>query len=108
LKDDYPLSGSAFDDEDDEDEDEWAGDDNAWTEEAEAEEDNEGKDESTAYLEFLSEEAQKFSNLEGEDSDDDLGEESLLETPLDKVEPYALFRDALSFSSFCGWEEKQY
>ena len=39
--------------------------------------------------------AQKFSNLEGEDSDDELGEESLLETPLDKVEPYQLFRNAL-------------
>lgn len=38
--------------------------------------------------------AQKFGNLE-EESDDELGEESLLETPLDKVEPYGLFRDAL-------------
>ena len=38
--------------------------------------------------------AQKFSNLENE-SEDELGEESLLETPLDKVEPYQLFRDAL-------------
>ncbi len=38
--------------------------------------------------------AQKFGNLEN-DSDDELGEESLLETPLDKVEPYQLFRNAL-------------
>lgn len=38
--------------------------------------------------------AQKFGNLDDE-SDDELGEESLLETPLDKVEPYGLFRDAL-------------
>ena len=38
--------------------------------------------------------AQKFGNLENE-SEDELGEESLLETPLDKVEPYQLFRDAL-------------
>jgi importin-7 len=38
--------------------------------------------------------AQKFGNIEN-DSDDELGEESLLETPLDKVEPYQLFRDAL-------------
>ena len=27
--------------------------------------------------------------------EDELEEESLLETPLDKVEPYTLFRDAL-------------
>jgi len=38
--------------------------------------------------------SQKFGNLENE-SEDELGEESLLETPLDKVEPYQLFRDAL-------------
>ena len=39
--------------------------------------------------------AQKFQNLEDNDSDDELGEESLLETPLDKIEPYQLFRGAL-------------
>jgi hypothetical protein len=39
--------------------------------------------------------AQKFQNLDDNDSDDELGEESLLETPLDKIEPYQLFRDAL-------------
>jgi hypothetical protein len=39
--------------------------------------------------------AQKFQNLEDNDSDDELGEESLLETPLDKIEPYQLFRSAL-------------
>jgi len=92
LRDDYPLDDSAYDDDEDE---EWGGDDNAWAEEAEADEETDGKDESTAYLEFLNEEAQKFQNLQDNDSDDELGEESLLETPLDKVEPYALFRDAL-------------
>lgn len=46
--------------------------------------------------------AQKFGNLDDE-SDDELGEESLLETPLDKVEPYGLFRDALlSMLPFCA------
>ena len=30
-----------------------------------------------------------------ESEEDELEEESLLETPLDKVEPYMLFRDAL-------------
>ncbi|CZT48324.1 related to importin beta homolog Kap119p [Rhynchosporium secalis] len=92
LKDDYPVDGDAYDDDED---DEWAGDDTAWNDDNEPEEEGEGKDESTAYLEFLNEEAQKFQNLEDNESDDELGEESLLETPLDKVEPYQLFRDAL-------------
>lgn len=39
--------------------------------------------------------AQKFKNLDDGDSDDELGEESLLETPLDRIEPYQLFRNAL-------------
>lgn len=39
--------------------------------------------------------AQKFKNLDDNDSDDELGEESLLDTPLDKVEPYQLFKNAL-------------
>ncbi|KIN08077.1 hypothetical protein OIDMADRAFT_187227 [Oidiodendron maius Zn] len=94
LKDDYPLDGSAYDDDEDED-DAWAGDDTTWTEEAEAEDEVDGRDESSAYLEFLNEEAQKFKNLEENDSDDELGEESLLDTPLDKVEPYQLFKNAL-------------
>ncbi|KAH8660673.1 nonsense-mediated mRNA decay protein-like protein [Tricladium varicosporioides] len=91
LKDDFPLDGSTYDDDDD---DQWAGDDNAWNEETEPEEESDAKDESSAYLEFLNEEAQKFQNLEDHESDDELGEESLLETPLDKLEPYQLFRDA--------------
>jgi len=95
LKDDYPLSGSAYDDDEDNDEDEWAGDDNTWSEEVDGDDETDGKDESSAYLEFLNEEAQKFGNLDGDDSDDELGEESLLETPLDKVEPYGLFKNAL-------------
>jgi hypothetical protein len=95
LKDDYPLVGSAYDDDDDDDDDQWAGDDTAWTEEQENEEETDGKDESSAYLAFLNEEAAKFGNLDDEESDDELGEESLLETPLDKLEPYQLFRDAL-------------
>jgi len=51
--------------------------------------------------------AQKFQNLDDNDSDDELGEESLLETPLDKIEPYQLFRDALlSKSAILYVEEK--
>lgn len=43
--------------------------------------------------------AQKF-NIPGADGDDDfeeedLEEESLLETPLDKIEPYAMFKHTL-------------
>jgi hypothetical protein len=93
LRDDYPLE-DAYDD--DEEDDEWAGDDNAWAaDDEEPEEESDAKDESSAYLEFLNEEAQKFQNLDDPDSDDELGEESLLETPLDKIEPYQLFKNAL-------------
>lgn len=104
LKDDYPLTGSTYDDDDEEEDDEWAGDDTAWTEENEAEDEVDGKDESSAYLEFLNEEAAKFGNLEEADSDDELGEESLLETPLDKLEPYQLFRDALLSELLSGFQ----
>lgn len=55
LKDDFPLEESAYDDEDEEDE--WAGDDTAWNDEAEVEDEVDGRDESSAYLEFLNEEA---------------------------------------------------
>ncbi|KAF2280158.1 ARM repeat-containing protein [Westerdykella ornata] len=72
-------------------EDEWE-QDNDWTEEPDEAEDV--KDESQAYLEFLNEEAQKF-NVGGDDDEDDLEEEGLLETPLDKIEPYGMFKQAL-------------
>lgn len=58
LKDDYQHDPDGYDDEDEDDE--WAGDDNAWTEEAEVEDETDGKDESSAYLEFLNEEASKL------------------------------------------------
>jgi importin-7 len=38
--------------------------------------------------------AQKFTSTY-DDDDDDLEEESLLETPLDKLEPYGMFKHAL-------------
>lgn len=81
----------ANDYEDDEEDEEW---------EQEADWNNEGdeeeiKDESAAYLEFLNEEAQKFGGVDDDDDDDELEEESLLETPLDKVEPYSMFKHAL-------------
>lgn len=47
--------------------------------------------------------AQKFSQSLGEVEDDDLGEDTvLLESPLDKIEPYQLFRATLmsKFSTF--------
>ncbi len=53
LKDDYPLDGETYDDDED---DEWAGDDTAWNDENEPEDETDAKDESTAYLEFLNEE----------------------------------------------------
>ncbi|KAL2056272.1 hypothetical protein ABVK25_003295 [Lepraria finkii] len=81
------------DDDDDEEEefDEWDGE-TAWANEGEDAEDV--KDESAAYLEFLKEESEKFA-AGHDDSDDELEEESLLETPLDKVEPYGLFKETL-------------
>ncbi|KAK0662879.1 putative importin [Lasiodiplodia hormozganensis] len=77
--------------EDEEEDEEWEGEGD-WTNEGDEAEDI--KDESTAYLEFLNEEAQKFNVISDED-DDELEEESLLETPLDKLEPYGLFKTAL-------------
>lgn len=40
------------------------------------------------------EQSEKFGAVQDE-SDDELEEESLLETPLDKVEPYGLFKGTL-------------
>ncbi|KAK5998970.1 putative importin [Cladobotryum mycophilum] len=96
LRDDFTLDANyeyADEDEWDERDTEW----NAAEEEAVAEEEtNETKDESTAYLEFLNEEAQKFSRVVDDVDDDELGEDSvLLESPLDKIEPYQLFRATL-------------
>ncbi|KAI0390471.1 importin-beta domain-containing protein [Xylariaceae sp. FL0594] len=97
LKDDFTFDASTYDVDD---EDEWGDDDANWTaDEGPEEEQGEGRDESTAYLEFLNEEAQKFSqarNQYQDDSDEELGEDSvLLESPLDKLEPYQLLRGAL-------------
>jgi importin-7 len=40
--------------------------------------------------------AEKFSSLQDSDDDDSvMDEDSLLETPLDKMEPYSMFRDSL-------------
>lgn len=46
------------------------------------------------YLTKLNLQAQKFG-AGSNDDDDDLEEESLLETPLDRVEPYGLFKGTL-------------
>jgi len=50
------LAGSAYDDDEEDEEAEWAGDDQTWTEEEEGNDEVDGKDESSAYLEFLNEE----------------------------------------------------
>jgi hypothetical protein len=97
------------DDDDGDDQEDWDGD-GTWANDGD---DGEGdiKDESAAYLEFLNEEvgfdidsdynlwlkqvkAQKFGTGNNDD-DDTLEEESLLETPLDRVEPYGLFKGTL-------------
>ncbi|GIZ45875.1 hypothetical protein CKM354_000902300 [Cercospora kikuchii] len=88
---DFGLSGDYDDDE--EEEEEWEAED--WEAE-ETEESTDVKDESTAYLDFLSQQASKFNAAVGEDEgDDELEEESLLETPLDSMEPYGLFKTTL-------------
>lgn len=100
LKEDFTYDSATYEFDDD---DEWADEDTNWNPEEGAEGDQgDARDESTAYLEFLNEEAAKFSQIDGQykdqldDSDDELGEDSvLLESPLDKIEPYQLFRNVL-------------
>lgn len=66
-----------------------------WDEnEVEAALDDDVTDESAAYLDFLNQEASKFGSFD-DDDDDEMDEESLLETPLDKVEPYGMFKHVL-------------
>ncbi|KAL2872424.1 armadillo-type protein [Aspergillus lucknowensis] len=91
------------DDEEDDEGNDWDGE-VEWTEQDEAEPGPEGDipDESAAYLEFLNKEAQKFGSFAGDDDDDELDEESLLETPLDKIEPYGLFKQV-----FLGLQQEQ-
>ncbi|KAL9001251.1 MAG: hypothetical protein Q9188_005511 [Gyalolechia gomerana] len=87
---DFTLS----DDDDDDERDEWEND-AAWTNDVDGDEaEGDVKDENSAYLDFLNEEAQKFGAVADND-DDELEEESLLETPLDRVEPYGMFKSAL-------------
>ncbi|KAI9689923.1 MAG: hypothetical protein M1822_009805 [Bathelium mastoideum] len=86
--DDFHLSEGEEDDDD-----EWEGEVDWSTEEVD--EGGDVKDEGAAYLDFLSQEAQKYSlGSASLDADEDLEEESLLETPLDKVEPYTMFQEA--------------
>ncbi|KAI1379715.1 ARM repeat-containing protein [Hypoxylon crocopeplum] len=100
LKEDFTYDSTTYEFDED---DEWADDDTNWsTEEGVEGGQTDARDESTAYLEFLNEEAAKFSQIENQykdpanDSDDELGEDSvLLESPLDKIEPYQLFRSVL-------------
>ncbi|KAI9850340.1 MAG: hypothetical protein M1830_007032, partial [Pleopsidium flavum] len=108
-EDDLALGEDYEDGDDDEEEEEWEAD-TEWNNDGE-EAEGDVKDESSAYLEFLNEEvceeeismlsvsshtsqAQKFGTV-SDDDDDELEEESLLETPLDQVEPYGLFKDTL-------------
>ncbi|KAJ5738892.1 hypothetical protein N7493_002047 [Penicillium malachiteum] len=76
---------------DDDEENDWDGEVEWNEDEAEGALDDDVADESAAYLEFLNQEAQKFGSF-ADDDDDELDEESLLETPLDKVEPYGMFK----------------
>ena len=99
------------DDDEDDEQEEWEGDAAAWTNDAD-EGEGDVRDESAAYLEFLNEEVSHKANLDSpnsltsnakaqkfgavnDDDDDELEEESLLETPLDKVDPYQMFKATL-------------
>jgi len=79
---------------------EWEGE-ATWSADADEGDEADIPDESSAYMDFLNSEAQARGGLAGlssttwADDDDDLEEETLLETPLDHVEPYVLFRSAL-------------
>ena len=94
-EDDFGLGGEYEGDEDEEGE--WEQED--WDQEEVEGESADVKDESTAYLDFLSQQAAKFNSVAGEEEDDELEEESLLETPLDQMEPYGLFKGALQGTS---------
>ena len=91
------LSDYASDDDPDEWTDEPAGAQEWGTVDSSALPDTKGdiKDESQAYLDFLSEEAKKFGALAEDDDDSILDEDSLLESPLDKFDPYTTFKDSL-------------
>ncbi|KAL9078752.1 MAG: hypothetical protein Q9157_002340 [Trypethelium eluteriae] len=79
------------DNEEDEDDDDLEGEVDWSTEEVE--EEGDVKDEGAAYIDFLNREAQKYSlGSSSLEADEELEEESLLETPLDKVEPYQMFK----------------
>ncbi|KAI5289275.1 hypothetical protein KEM54_004125, partial [Ascosphaera aggregata] len=86
----------AYDDIDDyvDEENDWDGDDVEWTEQEAAETlEGEADADGSAYVDFLNQEALKYGGLD--DEDDELNEESLLDSPLDKVEPYSLFKTVL-------------
>ena len=99
LGNDYEDEDGA--DDDGEDEGEWEGEDWEVDDGVEGAGDGEVKDESTAYLDFLSQQAAKLGGPGGDDgdADDEMEEESLLETPLDQVEVYGLFRRTVECKS---------
>lgn len=78
-------------------ENEWDG--KAWDKDDDEANEFDVPDPSRAYIEFLNSEVQKRGQSDfsafAEDDDDELEEETLLETPLDRIEPYQLFRNAL-------------
>ncbi|CCX05231.1 armadillo-type protein [Pyronema domesticum] len=76
-------------------ENEWDGDNN-WDKEGEEGDEVDIPDESAAYLDFLNQSSNGNFNLDDfDDEDESLEEETLLETPLDLIEPYQLFRGAM-------------
>ncbi|EAS33409.3 nonsense-mediated mRNA decay protein [Coccidioides immitis RS] len=82
-----------FDDtgDDDDFDNDWSGE-VEWTDQDETDgADGDFGDEGSAYIEFLNRELSTIPD----DDEDELDEESLLESPLDKVEPYSVFKTSL-------------
>ncbi|CAG8569447.1 9240_t:CDS:10 [Ambispora leptoticha] len=55
--------------------------------------DEDVRDEDTEYLEFLNEEATKHANEQDEETDQDMEEEALFESPLDDIDVYIRFQE---------------
>ncbi|KAK2879484.1 hypothetical protein FQN49_000842 [Arthroderma sp. PD_2] len=84
-----------YDDDDEDGDNDWSGRDVDWSEQDAEGGEGDITDESSAYIEFLHQEALKIGHVPDDDDDDDMYEASLLESPLDKIEPYSLFKNVL-------------
>jgi hypothetical protein len=94
TRDDFGTN-TGFDEE--QPEDEWT-DQAAWGNEHD-EGDEDVTDESNQYLQFLNDETQKYGTGDEDDYDSPLEEDTVVETPLHKYEPYTMFKNSLMSKS---------